>query len=212
VSGGGGAVADPPRGFPRYDDPAPILRRLDAAGDTLELLFNVLSAARVHALAGAPALARLRTLVLVDNRLGDAGLAALLASPHLGALERLAVRRNGLGAAGLRALAAWPGLDGVRALDLGENALDAAALDALVASPHLGGLRLLGLSKIGAADLEPLLRLPVLAELAELDLSGNDVSDRHRGVFDWDRQDFRQIAPTDAVIALRRVLGPRLRL
>jgi len=194
----------------RTDDPAPILRKLDGGGDTLELLFNIVSPARVAALAADPRLARIRTLVLHDNRLGDAGLAALVAAPGL-ALERLAVRRNGIGRAGLAALAAWPGLAGVRSLDLAENPLGDDALAPLVASPHLAALRVLGLTKVDGA-LDALLELPVLDQLTELDLSGNHLSDRHRAIFDWDRQGVEQIPASDLAIALRRILGPRLKL
>jgi hypothetical protein len=172
----------------RYEDPAPILRRLGAAGDTLELLFNIMTPARVAALAADPRLARVRTLVLHDNRLGDAGLAALLASPHL-AVERLAVRHNEI--RDLAALAAWPGLASVRALDLSSNPLGASGVRALTLSPHLGALRILRLADCGGA-LDPLLQLPVLAQLSELDLSGNE--------------------PSELTLALRDVLGPRLKL
>ena len=174
----------------RYQDPAPILRRLGAAGDTLELLYNILTPARVAALAADPRLARIRTLVLHDNRLGDAGLVTLLGSPRL-AVERLAVRRNEIHGDGLHALATWPGLASVRALDLSDNPLGSGGIRAFVASPHLGSLRILGLAYVGG-DLEPLLQLPILSQLSELDLSGNE--------------------PTDLTLALRDVLGPRLKL
>jgi hypothetical protein len=174
----------------RYEDPAPILRRLGAATDTLELLFNILTPQRIAALAADPRLARVRTLVLHDNRLGDDGLATLLASPHL-AVERLAVRSNQIKGDGLHALAAWPGLASVRALDLADNPLSTGAIRAFVASPHLGALRILGLACVGG-NLEPLLQLPILAQLSELDLSGNE--------------------PSDLTLALRDVLGPRLKL
>src|SRR5262249_1480394 len=174
----------------RYDDPAPILRRLEAATDTLELLYNILSPARVAALAADARLRRVRTLVLHDNRLGDAGLATLVASPHLAA-ERVAIRRNGIGAEGVRALAAWPRLASVRSLDLAENPLRPPAIEAPVASPHLGALRVLGLAQVGGG-LDALLQLPVLTQLSELDLAGTE--------------------ETDLAIALRGVLGPRLKL
>lgn len=174
----------------RYEDPAPILRRLGGAGDTLELLFNIMTPARVAALAADARLARVRTLVLHDNRLGDASLALLLASPHL-VVERLAVRCNDIRTGGLHAIAAWPGLASVRALDLSSNPLSSSGIRAFVESPYLGALRILRLADVGGF-IEPLLELPILAQLSELDLSGNE--------------------PTDLTLALRDVLGPRLKL
>ena len=81
----------------------------------------------------------------------------------------------------------------------------------LVASPHLGSLHVLGLSKIGEA-LEPLLHLPILDQLTELDLRGNNVSDRHRVIFEWDKKDLRHLEPSDVAVTLRRALGPHLKL
>jgi hypothetical protein len=191
-------------------NPAPILRKLDGDGDALEILYNLIGPARAAALAADARLGRIRTLVLHDNRLGDEGLAALLRSPHLVSLERLAVRRNGLGAAGLAALAAWPRLASVRALDLAENPLG-DGLAHLAASPHLGTLRVLGLAGC-EGRFDALLDLPVLEQLNDLDLTGTGLSDRHRTVFDWEKHAVDQVVASDLAVALRRRLGPRLKV
>ncbi len=192
------------------DNPEPILRKLDGAGDTLEILYNIISLPRAIALGADARLAEVRTLVLHDNRLGDAGLTALLASPHLRAVERLAVRRNAIGAAGIEALAAWPRLADVRALDLADNPLG-GGLAALAGSPHLGALHILGLARCGG-PFDALVELSVLDQLSELDLSGSGLSDRHRKVFDWDKRTIVEVAASDLAVALRRRLGPRLKL
>lgn len=158
------------------------------------------------AIASSHNFAHTKRLGLDFNHITDAGLASLARTAHLGALRSLSLRVNGITDAGLDELAANPGMPHLELLELSSNsAITATGVAALAASsrmatltslwlrqialgphaalaiarsPHAVALRSLNLLKcaIGDDGARALLESPHLSDLAELQLSGNQIS------------------------------------
>ena len=104
---------------------------------TLSLSRNPLDDLGLRALAGWPALARLRGLTLSQVGASNAGLRALLDSPHLGQLESLNLWGNPITDAGADALANCEALGTLTDLYISEEHLTDKGKAALRSSPHL---------------------------------------------------------------------------
>jgi uncharacterized protein (TIGR02996 family) len=143
-----------------------------------EVRFRRDPTAEPAALAGAPSLARLRSLILDYVPLGDAGLARLIGSPHLGRLTELWLPGNDLGAGGAALVAAAPRLAGLVILDLRDNDLGDAGARALTASRTLSGLGALQLvnTRVGDPGAEALASGPWRG-LTQLYLGHNRIRD-----------------------------------
>lgn len=158
----------------------------------------------LKALAAAPEIAQVRTLILRNNQLSGDGLKALLQTAKLRELEELDLAFNEVAEAGVRALATaslprlvrlslrgvLPGgpalkalaaagekaMPQVRALDLGENQIEDADLAPLLASGWVRPLHELKLdqNQLTAASITKLAALK-LRDLRRLDLSNNSV-------------------------------------
>jgi uncharacterized protein (TIGR02996 family) len=174
----------------------------------------------IHALAGHPGLAQLRSLDLHDNSLRDRGTAALAASPHLHRLTALLLPDNGVGRAGAQALARAP-LDALETLLLSGNALGDEGALALACSPHLARLTRLDLSscRLTDAGAAVLAGTPVLARLTSLRLAYNNLTSNGAEVLAGSPRlarlttlDLVGNAGIDrrAAAALHRRFGPRL--
>ena len=163
------------------------------------------------AVVQSPLLRHVRELDLSGNALGDRGPTLLARSPHLGRVAALDLGFTDLGAAGLTALADSPALGGLRSLRLNDNPnLDARSIRALAESPHLAELVDLDLSGNGlsGADLRPLFDGPPARRLERLVLQGNRLG--NDGTRDFVTSlVFTRMAERDGLVDLRRVeMGP----
>jgi uncharacterized protein (TIGR02996 family) len=133
-------------------------------------------------LAASKLAPKLRTLVFENQQMDDAGPEAL-ASTQFESLEVLSLAGNRVGVPGLRALGTSKALSNVTSLDLSLNPVG-EGIDALVTAsmPKLASLHLAA-TEITDAHLDRLLRAPWIANLVELDLSDNAITDESAAMF-----------------------------
>lgn len=123
---------------------------------------------------GAP----LRRLAVPQNAFGNAGLGALARAPRLAQVEALDVDTCELESLAVIELAKSPMWQTLRWLDLSRNPLGIAGARALCEAPpppHLASLRIAD-ADLDAAAANVLGKLGWLAQLVELDLSGNRIT------------------------------------
>ena len=105
-----------------------------------EVLFRPDPSADPAALAAAPSLRRVRSLILSHVGLGDAGAVLLAHSPFLAGLRELSLGGNDLTAVAVDHLAAAPTLAGLIELDLRDNPLGDSGSRSLTGSPTFANL------------------------------------------------------------------------
>jgi uncharacterized protein (TIGR02996 family) len=166
---------------------------------------------QLAALVQSPLLRHVRELDLSNNTLGDQGPMVLARSPYLGRLDALDLGFTDLGDAGLKYLADSPALGGLRSLRLNDNpGLGPAGVRAVAESAHQGELADLDLSGNGLSDavLRPLLDGPPGRRLARLVLQGNRLGNDGTAALVRSLV-FTRMAERDGMIDLRRVeMGP----
>jgi hemoglobin-like flavoprotein/Ran GTPase-activating protein (RanGAP) involved in mRNA processing and transport/tRNA A-37 threonylcarbamoyl transferase component Bud32 len=145
----------------------------------LDLSDNALQTAGATALAGSPALARLRVLRLRDNAIGSDGAGAIATSPALSGLRELDLSHNQIGAAGAATLALSGNVSSLQVLRLAGNNLGLHGLELLLSSNRFGALETLDLSSndIGAQGAMALASSPFARRLKALHLRDNALGD-----------------------------------
>ncbi len=162
-------------------------------------------------LSQSPLLRLIRELDFTDNNLGDRVPALLGKSRHLVRLDALDLAYTDLGDDGLKALAASPVFGSLRSLQLAENRrIGLPGIRALAESPHLRALAELDVSgnNLSEAALRPLFDGPLAEHLIRLMLSGNGLGDAGVAAL-CASPVFARMAEDQHLIDLRRVdMGP----
>ena len=165
---------------------------------------------RLSALVHAPLIGLVRELDLVGNVLGRRGPEWLDDSPYLGHLEALDLGFTELTDRGLLVLSRSPTFGRLRALHINDNpGLRPAGLRALAESPHLTDLAELDVSGNGLTDeaLRPILAGPPGSRLRTLLLHGNRLGDAGTALF-VHAPVFGRMAATGSLDLRRVEMGP----
>jgi hypothetical protein len=152
------------------------LVHLDLGGEgILDEAANRIGPMGAAALAAAPNLAGLESLVLQCNPLGDEGVRALAESLHLGGLHTLDLADVSMTDEGVQALVGAPWSAGLTSLNLGYNELGDLGVYYLARAEHMNRLTELWLEECGVGDpgAQDLADAPHLGNLRLLELLYN---------------------------------------
>src|SRR5262249_2045604 len=166
---------------------------------------------RLPRLAKSPLLRLVRELDFSGNDLGNRGPTLLARSPHLERLDALDLSFTELGDRGLAAIAGAPVFGALRSLQINDDTRSGGpGIRAVAESPHLTALAELDVSGNGLSnvDLQPLFDGPPAHRLVRLVLPTNRLGDAGTAAF-VASPGFARMAQRDRMIDLRRIeMGP----
>src|SRR5262245_23679437 len=166
---------------------------------------------RLPRLAKSPLLRLVRELDFSGNDLGNRGPTLLARSPHLERLDALDLSFTELGDRGLAAIAGSPVFGALRSLQINDDSrIGGPGIRAVAESPHLTALAELDVSGNGLSnvDLQPLFDGPPGHRLVRLVLPTNRLGDAGTAAFVASPV-FARMAERDRMVDLRRVeMGP----